>query len=110
MAEPNCRPDPHAFDICWDALAEQGLLDAYGGAEWGRIRVCWEWAGCPQGVASFIRREANKPPDGPAYALLPGFADEDALAVYLDETNARWAMAFCRLLFVPPFAPTLEIT
>lgn len=50
------------FARIWRALAEAGVCDEYGGAEYQR--VMWEWceAGQPRPIAHSIRTAANRPP------------------------------------------------
>ncbi len=49
------------FDDWWITLAEQGMCDGFGGAEYERVRREWADAGFPSPIPFFIERQANRP-------------------------------------------------
>jgi hypothetical protein len=56
------------FDQLWAELADQGRVDALGGAEWRRVKKAWLKLGMMQNVLiDWIRQMANvSPPPAPA--------------------------------------------
>ena len=50
------------FDAAWDVLAEQGVCDDRGSAEYRRLRGEWERDARLYLALQFIRNNANNPP------------------------------------------------
>ena len=54
--------DEEAFFSAYEELAEDGLCDTPGGAEYERILDEWIDLGCPNGIEAFIVSRANAVP------------------------------------------------